>query len=170
MVEQFALKVKVLKKEHVAVTAEGQVVKFVEDVFEKDKKHIVNLMEISNDSKLSAAQKVILTNSACQVKQASETVAKHFGTVISKEAQNLKGWIINITKNKKNFTIRIMDAGSGQRTKPYFRVSVENIGTLDAFGKPSSLAKATHIDLASDYLKQFDTIIDSYLLSKGSKL
>jgi hypothetical protein len=81
-----------------------------------------------------------------------------------------KGWIINVNKGKNKFVIRIMNAGSGQRTKPYYRVSIPAKSAFTVTGKLSSDQVLTHIDLTNDYLKQIDTIINTYLLNKGSKL
>ncbi len=43
--------------------------------------------------------------------------------------------------------IHIMDAGSGQRSIPYDRISFGSIGSLDVNGKPSSERGITHIDI-----------------------
>lgn len=145
--------------------AEGGVAKFVHETFEKEKHFIKKLTDIKLNRNLSKVEKVSAQASllsSFKVKNAAENVAKHFGTVVAGKAKNGKGWIINITKNKKNFTIRIMDAGSGQRVKPYFRVIIPDKPALTLMGKFSIDEALTHIDLTGDYLTQIDTMINNY--------
>lgn len=55
-----------------------------------------------------------------------------------------------------------MNAGSGQRTKPYFRVSIPEKSALTLEGKFSHKPSSTHIDLTNDYLKQIRNMIEKY--------
>ncbi len=57
-----------------------------------------------------------------------------------------------------------MDAGSGGRDKPYFRISIDGKGSLTAEGYFSNDPALTHIDIdnASDAVKQIENIINLY--------
>ena len=59
-----------------------------------------------------------------------------------------------------------MEAGSGGRDSPYFRVSIDGKGSLTLHGVISSDGALTHINLTDDYLKQIMDMIAKY---KGGK-
>lgn len=63
------------------------------------------------------------------------------GTI--KRAKNKKGWVVTT----KNHTIRFMGRNSGQRKKPYYRISHKKKGAMDARGRYSSDRAKTHIKL-----------------------
>lgn len=59
-----------------------------------------------------------------------------------------------------NYTIRMMYKG-GQRENPYFRISMEGKGTIDATGKFSSDAATTHFEFTGDPTEQISKIINA---------
>ncbi len=88
---------------------------------------------------------------------AAEKVANFFkGTI--KEAKNGKGWVVAILKDNRKIEIRLMDAGSGMRPKPYFRVTVPK-SALTIEGKLSNKPKLTHIELTENYFEQIQNIV-----------
>lgn len=73
-----------------------------------------------------------------------------------------KGYKVQIPNGNKPITVRVMEAGSGGRNKPYFRVSIDGKGSLTLDGKISNDRSLTHIDITDDALKQIDIMIKSY--------
>ncbi len=63
------------------------------------------------------------------------------GTI--KRARSGKGWTVTTKKH----TVRFMGKNSGQRTKPYYRMSRTGKSSMDAKGRFSSDPAATHIKL-----------------------
>ncbi len=57
---------------------------------------------------------------------------------------------------------KVMEAGSGGRNKPYFRVSIDGKGSLTRDGKIFNDRSLPHIDITDDALKQIDIMIKSY--------
>ena len=55
-----------------------------------------------------------------------------------------------------------MNEGSGGRTSPYFRVSIDGKGSLTLDGVLSTDRAFTHIDMSDDYLQQITNIIIKY--------
>lgn len=55
-----------------------------------------------------------------------------------------------------------MEAGSGGRNEPYFRVSIDGKGSLTLEGKVSNDRSLTYIDITDDALKQIDIMIKAY--------
>ena len=97
-------------------------------------------------------------------KEAAEKIATVFkGTV---ELAEGKGWRI-LLPGKNPILVRIMNAYSGGRTKPYFRAGVPGKGCFTLQGKLSDDRALTHIDLTENYLEQIEDMISKYL--KGKK-
>ncbi|MGE7842653.1 hypothetical protein ACQKNX_17920 [Lysinibacillus sp. NPDC093712] len=63
-----------------------------------------------------------------------------------KTAQNNKGKVITIPNKKQKIVIRLMEAGSGGRSKAYWRMSVGG-KSIDITGKYEHQREKTHIDL-----------------------
>lgn len=59
-----------------------------------------------------------------------------------------------------------MDEGSGGRSAPYFRVSIDGKDSLTLDGVLSSDRALTHIDLTDNYLEQITNMVTKY---KGGK-
>jgi len=73
-----------------------------------------------------------------------------------------KGYKVEIPNGNKPITVRVMEAGSGGRNEPYFRVSIDGKGSLTLDGKISNDRSLTHIDITEDALKQIDIMIKAY--------
>lgn len=56
-----------------------------------------------------------------------------------------------------------MDEGSGGRSKPYYRVSIDGKGSLTPEGKIFSDRGLTHIDLSEYSLSEITNIVNNYL-------
>lgn len=74
----------------------------------------------------------------------SQIIEQFGGTV--KTAQNNKGKVITIPNKKQKIVIRLMEAGSGGRSKAYWRMSVGG-KSIDITGKYEHQREKTHIDL-----------------------
>lgn len=96
----------------------------------------------------------------------AKDVAKNLGGTV-KPAKG-QGWIINVPHGNKRFVIRVMDKGSGGRSKPYFRISLVNKkGTakpLNRDGKFSSDRAETHIDYTTgkNEAEQIKEVIEKF--------
>jgi hypothetical protein len=99
------------------------------------------------------------------VKQVAVSVSEKLGGTLNR-AQG-KGWTIDIPYENKLIVIRIMEALSGHRTKPYYRVAISGKTALTIQGKYSNEPNLTHIDLSRDYMQQIINIIESYKFTKG---
>lgn len=111
---------------------------------------------------LQACQKIVDVQAQfTTTKEAAQEVAKHFGGTF-KAAQG-KGWIVEIPRTDRRTIVRVMDAGSGGREKPYFRVSIENKGSMTLEGELSNRADLTHIDMTDTYLEQMKQMLNKYL-------
>ena len=95
-------------------------------------------------------------------KEAAEKIATAFKGAILEEAWSEKGWRIYIPNGRRRLVVRIMEAGSGERKKPYFRISLDGKGALTSAGKLSTEHVVTHIDLTSAYLSQIKEMISQY--------
>jgi RHS repeat-associated protein len=93
------------------------------------------------------------------VKNAANVVAKNLKGTLT-ELKN--GYKIEIPNGKKPIVVRIMNEGSGNRSNPYFRVSIDGKGSLTLEGAISNDRALTHIDLTNNYLKQIKTMIKKY--------
>lgn|GEM_PF-3577254 len=103
-------------------------------------------------------------NTLCTEDVANTLGKKYNGKVVEASGD---GWkVINIdnpvSKNQP-IMIRVMNAGSGGRSAPYFRVSIGNKGALTLDGKISNDHNLTHIDLTDNYMKQIQKMIDNYI-------
>ena len=97
----------------------------------------------------------------------AEEVANAVGGRFIGPAQNDKGYVIEIGSLKRPTTIRVMNAGSGQRKQAYFRITKDNKGALTREGVWSSDPAITHFDLYSgDITDQVREILD-IAVSKG---
>ncbi|WP_315077928.1 hypothetical protein [uncultured Clostridium sp.] len=83
------------------------------------------------------------------------------GTVTVTQLKN--GWKVEIPSGRKPIVVRIMNEGSGGRTKPYFRVGIDGKGSLTLDGVLSNDRGLTHIDMTDDYLEQIMNMINKYL-------
>ncbi len=90
---------------------------------------------------------------------ADDIGSKLGGTISSAKG---KGYKVQIPNGSKPITVRVMEAGSGGRNKPYFRVSIDGKGSLTLDGKISNDRSLTHIDITDDALEQIDKMIKSY--------
>ena len=73
------------------------------------------------------------------------------------------GIMIRIPNGARDIVVRIMNAGSGGRSEPYFRVGVEGKSAVDALGQFSSDAAATHFTLTENYVEKIIKIVELYL-------
>lgn len=89
---------------------------------------------------------------------AAKSVSKKLGGTVT---QLKNGYKVEIKNGKKPIVIRIMNAGSGGRTKPYFRVSRDGKGSYTLSGKISKDKGLTHIDMNSNYKNQITKIVNS---------
>ena len=55
----------------------------------------------------------------------------------------------------------MMNEGSGGRSQPYFRVSIDGKGSYTLDGLMSSDRALTHIDMTNSYLDQITNILNS---------
>lgn len=97
------------------------------------------------------------------LKKASSSVGSKLNGTVS-ELNN--GYKIEIPNGNKPIVVRIMDEGSGGRSAPYFRVSIDGKGSLTLDGVLSSDRALTHIDLTDNYLEQITNMVTKY---KGGK-
>ena len=97
------------------------------------------------------------------LKNASSSVGSKLNGTVS-ELNN--GYKIEIPNGNKPIVVRIMDEGSGGRSAPYFRVSIDGKGSLTLDGVLSSDRALTHIDLTDNYLEQITNMVTKY---KGGK-
>nr|WP_279626009.1 pre-toxin TG domain-containing protein [Streptococcus cuniculi] len=87
-------------------------------------------------------------------------IADDVAESLSGSVSNLKnGYKVEVPNGNKPIIIRIMDQGSGGRTAPYFRVSIDGKGSLDLNGNLSSLRQFTHIDISDGSADQIVHII-----------
>ncbi|MED0673662.1 hypothetical protein P4S95_26205 [Aneurinibacillus aneurinilyticus] len=108
----------------------------------------------NNSKPTQGTSKVVTTNSL------ADDVARALGGHLSPAKG--KGYKIEIPNGRKPITVRVMEAGSGGRSKPYFRVSIDGKGSLTLDGKLSNDPKLTHIDLTENSLKQIEQMIKNY--------
>ncbi|PGE85259.1 wall-associated protein [Bacillus pseudomycoides] len=86
--------------------------------------------------------------------------------VSKKHGGNLKrakgnGWVVSIPQGKKHsYTVRVMNAGSGKRNKPYYRVSHSKYGSFDKYGNITSDRSRTHVNLSRKSHKQIRHILN----------
>ena len=97
------------------------------------------------------------------LKNASSSVGSKLNGTVS-ELNN--GYKIEIPNGNKPIVVRIMDEGSGGRSAPYFRVSIDGKGSLTIDVVLSSDRALTHIDLTDNYLEQITNMVTKY---KGGK-
>lgn len=98
--------------------------------------------------------KVVLPTS----KSAANTISKKLGGTVT-ALKN--GYKVEIKNGKKPIVVRLMNAGSGGRSKPYFRVSVDGKGSYTLNGNLSSDKSLTHINMSSSYSSQISKIVNS---------
>lgn len=67
--------------------------------------------------------------------------------------------ILNPAGGNKPIVGRIMNAGSGGRSQPYLRVSIDRKGSYTLDGLLSSDWALTHIDMTDSFLEQITKII-----------
>lgn len=91
---------------------------------------------------------------------AANVIGKNLSGTVS---QLKKGWKVEIPNGRKPIVVRIMNEGSGGRTKPYFRVGIDGKGSLTLDGVLSNDRGLTHIDMTDDYLEQITNMINKYL-------
>jgi hypothetical protein len=91
---------------------------------------------------------------------ASNAIAKNLGGKVTTLKNGYKIEIPN-ANGKKPIVVRVMNEGSGGRTEPYFRVSIDGKGSYTLDGKLSNDKGLTHIDMSNDYLKQIIKIVNS---------
>ncbi|MNK81799.1 tRNA(Glu)-specific nuclease WapA precursor [compost metagenome] len=89
---------------------------------------------------------------------AANTVGKKLGGTVT-ELKN--GWKVEIPNGKKPIVVRIMNEGSGGRSEPYFRVSIDGKGSFTLDGKLTNDKGLTHINMSDDFLKQITKIVNS---------
>ena len=95
-------------------------------------------------------------------KEAAEKIAAAFKGATLKGAQNEKGWRVSIPNGRKKLVVRIMEAGSGERKNPYFRIGIDGKSALTSAGELMTEPELTHIDLTSDYLRKVQEMIIQY--------
>nr|NNM90395.1 hypothetical protein [Bacilli bacterium] len=102
------------------------------------------------------------TGEALSTQSVADKVASELGGNVSKIDGDVNSWKVNIPNGKRPIIVRIMEAGSGGRANPYFRVSVDGKPALTLEGKFSSDHGLTHFDLSNESVQQILNIIDKY--------
>jgi len=92
---------------------------------------------------------------------ASQSVAKQFNGKLTELKNGYKVEIPNPAGGNKPIVVRIMNEGSGGRTQPYFRVSIDGKGSYTLDGLLSSDRALTHIDMTDSFLEQITKIINN---------
>ncbi|MCL6457003.1 MAG: hypothetical protein K6T85_03265, partial [Gorillibacterium sp.] len=105
-------------------------------------------------------------NAFTTTQNAAKSVGKELGGTVS-ELKN--GWKVEIPNGNKPIVVRIMNEGSGGRSQPYFRVSIDGKGSFTLDGKLSNDKGLTHIDMNDNYFKQIIEIV-KYVYDKQDKL
>ena len=90
----------------------------------------------------------------------SDEVASSLG---GKASPLKNGYKVEIPNGRKPIVVRIMNEGSGGRGKPYYRVSIDGIGSLTPESIISSDRCLTHIDLSENSMSEITNIINNYL-------
>lgn len=92
---------------------------------------------------------------------AAQSVAKQFNGKLTELKNGYKVEIPNPAGGNKPIVVRIMNEGSGGRTQPYFRVSIDGKGSYTLDGLLSSDRALTHIDMTDSFLGQITKIINN---------
>ncbi|MGH0633354.1 RHS repeat-associated core domain-containing protein [Bacillus pacificus] len=80
-------------------------------------------------------------------------VSKKYGGTLERARGN--GWVVTIPQGKKhNYTVRVMNAGSGNRPKPYYRVSHTKYGAFDKYGNTTNDKGKSHVNLSRKSYKE----------------
>ena len=94
---------------------------------------------------------------------AAQEIAQRFGGKITELEKGIK---ITIASKPYDIIVRIMEAGSGGRTEPYFRIAIEGLSVLNKLGQLSNDMGATHFTLSTNYVNEIIGIIYKYIFSK----
>lgn len=78
-------------------------------------------------------------------------------------AQNGKGYRLKIKIGRRELVIRIMDAGSGGRDKPYIKIGIDGKQSFNRYGYPSNNPAEIHIDLDSISIQELIMLIEKIL-------
>lgn len=103
-----------------------------------------------------AADEGVKNLSKAEIEKLAQDVAKQLGGKISPAKG--EGHIIKIPNAKNEITIRIMEGG-GKRSEPYYRISKEIGGSVDAAGKNCNNRLLTHLELNSNSYAEIMEII-----------
>ena len=80
------------------------------------------------------------------------------------QARTGKGYTVTIPyKGNQKITVRLMGEGSGDRTSPYYQVSIGNKGSVDITGAFSSDRGSTHINISPNSVIEIKQIINQYI-------
>jgi len=101
--------------------------------------------------------KTVFTNT----QNSAQTVAKQFNGKITELKNGYKVEIPNPAGGNKPVVVRMINEGSGGRSQPYFRVSIDGKGSYTLDGLMSSDRALTHIDMTNSYLDQITNILNS---------
>ncbi len=107
--------------------------------------------------KLKGTSKTVFTNT----QNSAQTVAKQFNGKVTELKNGYKVEIPNPAGGNKPVVARIMNEGSGGRSQPYFRVSIDGKGSYTLDGLMSSDRALTHIDMSNSYMDQITNILNS---------
>ncbi|WP_066149133.1 RHS repeat-associated core domain-containing protein [Anoxybacillus sp. P3H1B] len=88
---------------------------------------------------------------------AKKVAKKHGGTL---ERAKGNGWKVSIPDGKHSYRVRVMNAGSGNRKKAYYRISHSKYGSFDRYGNKSSDRSYTHINLSRKSYKEISRILN----------
>ena len=88
---------------------------------------------------------------------AKKVAKKHGGTL---ERAKGNGWKVSIPDGKHSYRVRVMNAGSGNRKKAYYRISHSKYGSFDRYGNKSSDRLHTHINLSRKSYKEISRILN----------
>lgn len=121
----------------------------------------------SVDEGLSTEENTAISN--LDTVSVSQGVANYYDVDVGKPLRNGNGYEIEIPNLVKNRTVTVkVENSGGQRTNPYFRVTVRNTntgaqkGTVDSEGNLESNRGETHIDLNDDPVGAITSVVDKY--------
>lgn len=98
-------------------------------------------------------------------KEVADEVSNKLGGQVNKIPNDINSWKVEVPNGKRPIIVRIMEAGSGNRSLPYFRVSVAERSALNLQGEFSSDRALTHFDITDRAvaIRQILDIVQKFL-------
>ena len=120
-----------------------------------------------NTSSKNSGEKSVQVEENKTVKITTDLVAKNVAESLGGEITELKnGYKIEIPNGRKPIVVRVMSEGSGGRSEPYYRVSIDGKGSLTMEGQLSADKGLTHVNLSGNSLQEIKQMIEKYLGDK----